>query len=168
MMMFRDVLVVRMPVAAVSAAFGLESGVQLDEVRSEATKHVLDDMVRPDAKKLVPDLRRQMPVSQMPGEAHELLGVVMPDFDDQLRRGSDPEPSPVVELQAIAVRHCDRLLKIEQDVFPLIDGQADATAMSRLEVERERAHCFVRRPMPGGPVNQSAMKGSGRRDHVST
>ena len=167
-MMFRDVLVVRMAVAAVSAAFGLKSGLHLDEVRSETTKHVLDDMVRPDAKDLVPDLRRQMPVSQMPGEAHELLGVVMPDFDDQLCRGSDPEPSPVVELQAIAVRHCDRLLKIEQDFFPLIDGQADAAAMSRLEVERERAHCFVRRPMTGRPVNQSAMKGSGRGDHVST
>jgi hypothetical protein len=82
-------MVVRVAVAAIGAAFGLEGDLHLYELRSEAMEHVLDHMVGPNAKNLVSDFCRQMPISQMPGKAHQLIGISVPDFDDKLRGGLD-------------------------------------------------------------------------------
>lgn len=96
-------------------------------------------MVRSNAENLVADLSGQVPIAQMPSQAHELIGIFMPDFDDQLRRGLDPEPPAIVKLQAVAVGHGDCLGKVEKDIFALVRGQTDATAMARVEIERKRA-----------------------------
>ncbi len=80
-------MVVTVAVAAVSAAFGLEGGLHLYELRSQAVEHILDHMVGPNAKNLVPNFSRQMSISQMPGKAHELIRIFMPDFDNRLRSG---------------------------------------------------------------------------------
>jgi len=80
-------MVVRVAVAAVSTAFGLEWGLHFFEIRTEAKEHILDHMVGPNAKNLVSDLCRQMPIPKMPGKAHKLIGVFMPDFDNRLRSG---------------------------------------------------------------------------------
>jgi hypothetical protein len=74
-------------VAAVSAAFGLEGGLHLYKIRSEAMEHILDHMVGPDTKNLVSNFSRQMPISQMPSKTHKLIGIFMPDFDNKLRSG---------------------------------------------------------------------------------
>jgi hypothetical protein len=71
-------------VATISAAFGLEGDLNFEKVRSEATEHILDHMVRPNAKNLVSNFSRQMPISQMPSKARELIGIFMPDFDNEL------------------------------------------------------------------------------------
>jgi hypothetical protein len=78
------VVVVRVAVAAVGAAFGLERGLDLYKIRSESTEHVLDHMVGPNEQNLVSNFRRQMPISQMPGKAHKLIGIFMPDFNNEL------------------------------------------------------------------------------------
>jgi hypothetical protein len=80
-------MVVMVPVAAVSAAFRLEGGLHLYEVRSEAVEHILNDMVGPNAKNLVSNFSRQMPISEMPSKTHKLIGIFMPDFDNKLRSG---------------------------------------------------------------------------------
>jgi hypothetical protein len=82
-------MVVMVAVAAVSTAFGLEGGLHFYDTRSEAKEHILDHMVGPNAKYLVSDFSRQMPISQMPGKAHQLIGISVPDFDDKLRGGLD-------------------------------------------------------------------------------
>jgi hypothetical protein len=110
-------------------------------------------VVRLDAKNIVANFRRQMPVSQMPGKAHKLLRVPVPDFDDGLRSRLNLEPSAIFELQAIAVSHRDSLGKIEQYVFSLIGGQPNSAAMARVEVERDRACGVLCRPLPGGSMN---------------
>jgi hypothetical protein len=63
-------MVVMVAVAAVSAAFGLEGDVQLYEIRSEAMEHILDHVVGPNAKNLVSNFSRQVPISQMPSKTH--------------------------------------------------------------------------------------------------
>jgi len=50
-------------------------------------EHMLDHMVRSNAEKLVSNFGRQMPISQMPGKAHELIGIFVPDFDNKLGGG---------------------------------------------------------------------------------
>jgi hypothetical protein len=85
MMMLTVNLVVMVAVAAVSSAFWLERDMNFDKIGSKATEHILDHMVRPDAKSLVPNFGGQMPISQMPSKARELIGIFVPDFDNELR-----------------------------------------------------------------------------------
>jgi ribosomal 30S subunit maturation factor RimM len=84
------IVIVMVAVAAVGATFGLEGGLRLYKISSEATEHVLDHMVGPNAKNLVSNLSRQMPIAQMPRKAHKLIGIFMSDFDNKLRRGLNP------------------------------------------------------------------------------
>ena len=74
-------------VAAVRAAFGLKGGLHRNEICPEPMDHILDHMVGPNAENLAPNFSRHVPISQMPGKAHKLVGIFMPDFDDKLRRG---------------------------------------------------------------------------------
>jgi hypothetical protein len=129
----------------------------LAKISSKAMEHLLDHVVRSNAKNLVVDLSRQVPIAQMPGKAHELIGIFMPHFDDKLRRGLDLEPPAIVKLQAVAVGHGNCLGKVEKDILALVRGQTDATAMALIEIEGKRACSFVHRPMSGGAVKGSAM-----------
>jgi hypothetical protein len=139
--------------AAVSAAFGVEGSLHPYKIRFEAMEHILDHMVRPNAKNLVSDFGGQMPISQMPRKAHELIGVFMSDFDNTLRSGFDLQQPAIIKLQAIAIGHRNRLQKIEKDIFALIRSQANAAAMARVKIERDRARRLFLRPMPGGAMN---------------
>jgi hypothetical protein len=124
-------------VAGVSAAFGLERGLHFYEIRSKTNEHVLDHVVRPNAKNLVSNFSRQMPISQMPREASKLVGILMPDFNNKLRRSLNLEPSPIFKLQAISISHGNRLGKIEQDIFALIPSQANTASVARVKIESE-------------------------------
>jgi hypothetical protein len=146
-------MVVMVAVAAVCAAFGLEGDPYLHEIRSETAEHILDHMVGANTKDVVPNFRRQMPVSQMPSKPRELMRIFVSDFDDGLRSGVDLQPPSVVQLQAISIRHCDGLWQVEKDIFPLIRSKANAAAMARVKIERERACCFFFRPMSSGTMN---------------
>jgi hypothetical protein len=77
----------------------------------------------------------------------------MSDFDNELRRGLNPQPPPIFELQAISIGHRNCFRKIEKDVFTLIRSQANAAAMARVKLESESARRLFVRPMPGGAMN---------------
>src|SRR5438128_1971460 len=109
-------------------------------------------MIRPDTKNLVSNFGRQMPVAQMPGETHKLIGIFMPDFDNVFGSGLDSEPPPILELQAVSVGHRNRLRKIEQDIFALIRGETNAAAMARVKVEGESTRRLFLRPVPGSAM----------------
>ena len=87
MMMATIIMVVMVAVAAVSAAFGLEGGLHLYKIRFEVMEHILDHMVGANAKNLVSNFSRQMPISQMPSKPHKLIGILMPDFHDKFYSG---------------------------------------------------------------------------------
>jgi hypothetical protein len=146
-------MVVMVAITTVSAAFRLERVLQLYKLRSEAMEHLLDHMIGPDSKNLVANFGRQMPVPQMPGEAHELLGILVPDFHNRLRSGLHYEQSPIFKLQGVPIGHRNRFRKIEKDVLALIRGQANAAAMARVKIESERACRLFLRPMSGGAMN---------------
>jgi hypothetical protein len=151
------VMAVTMVAPTVSPAFRLERGLQPCEICSQAKEHALDHMVGSNAKDMVSNFGRQMAISQMPGEAHELRGIFMPDFDDKLRGGFDLQQPAVLKLQGISIGHGNRFRKIEKDLFALIRHQANAAAMTSIEVERKGARRSFLRPMSGGAMNCSAM-----------
>jgi hypothetical protein len=71
-MIMRSVMMLVMVAVTVSAAFGLERGLDRLKICSEAAEHVFDHVVGPNPKKVVSNLRRQMPIAQVPGKAHQL------------------------------------------------------------------------------------------------
>jgi len=146
-------------VAGVSAAFGLERDLHLHEIRSKTNEHILDHVVRPNAKNLTSNFSRQMPISQMPRKARQLIGIFMSDFDNELCCSLNLEPSAVFKLQAISISHGNRLGKVEQDIFAVIPNQANAASMARVKIESERSCRVFRRPIPGESMNGSAMSG---------
>jgi hypothetical protein len=153
MLMPSVIMVAMVAVAAVSAAFGLEGGLHLYKIRFEVMEHILDHMVGANAKNLVSNLSRQMPISQMPGKAHKLIGIFMPDFDNKLSSGLNLQQPPIVKLQAISIGHRNCFRKVEKDIFALIGGQANAAAMARVEIESDRASRPFLRPVSGGAMN---------------
>jgi hypothetical protein len=153
MLMPSVIMVAMVAVAAVSAAFGLEGGLHLYKIRFEVMEHILDHMVGANAKNLVSNLSRQMPISQMPGKAHKLIGIFMPDFDNKLSSGLNLQQPPIVKLQAISIGHRNCFRKVEKDIFALIGSQANAAAMARVEIESDRASRPFLRPVSGGAMN---------------
>ena len=144
---------VMMPVVAVRTALRLKRSAHVYKIGSEAAEHILDDMVGPNAKGLVLNFSGQMSISQMPSQAHALIGIFMSDFNEKFGSRLDLQPSSIIESQAISIRHCDRLRKIEKDIFAFIDSQANAAAMTRIEIESDRANRLFLRPMPSGTMN---------------
>jgi hypothetical protein len=142
---------------AISAAFGLEGRQYSREFCSEAVEHLLDHVVGPNAKDMVSNFRRQMPIAEMPGQTHELVVFFVSDLYNRFRGGLDLEPSPVLELQSVSIGHGNRLLKIEKDIFTLVRRQANAPAMTRVKIEREGSGCFFFQPVPRGAVNRSVL-----------
>jgi hypothetical protein len=153
MMMPTGIMVAMVVVTAVSTAFGLERHLHSHKLRSEAMEHLLDHMIGPNAKDLAANFGRQMSISQMPGQAHELAGFLVPDFDDIFRSGLDLQQPPVFELQRIAVGHRNGVRKVEENVFTLIGSQANAAAMARVKVESKRACGRLLWPISGRPMN---------------
>jgi hypothetical protein len=146
-------MAVMVAITAVSAAFRLERGLHLYKLRSEAMEHFLDHMIGSNAKNMVANFSWQVPIPQMPGKPHELIGFFMPDFDNRLRSGLDLQQSSVFKLQGISIGHGNRFRKVEKDIFPLIRHQSNAAAMARLKIERQRAVRAFLRPMPRSSMN---------------
>ena len=124
-------------VAGVSTAFGLERTLHSLKICSVAKEHILDHLIRPNAKHLLSNFSRQMPISQMPRKARQLNGIFMSDFDNELRRSLNPEPSTVFKLQSISISHGNSLGKVKQDIFTLIASQANPTSMAGVKIESD-------------------------------
>jgi hypothetical protein len=143
--------------ADISTAFGLERDLHPFKICSEAKEHILDHVIRPNAKNLVSNFSRQMPISQMPRKPRQLIGIFMSDFDNELRRSLNLKPSTIFKLQAVSISHGNCLGKVEQDIFTLIPSQANAASMARVKIQSERSCRVFRRPIPGESMNGRAM-----------
>jgi len=77
MVTFMAIVIVLVPVGA---TFWLESCHDLLKIGSEATKHVFDYMVGSNKKNISANFRRQMPITQVPGKAHQLVAVSVSDL----------------------------------------------------------------------------------------
>jgi len=122
---------------AVSAAFGLEGSLQIDEDRSKAAQHVFDDVIWPNAERLTSELGRDMSIAEMPRQTHKLTGIPVGDIDDGLRRRANDEPTAVRDLQAVSIAHRGRGVQVKKHLVALIGDQADSTAVPIVVIEGE-------------------------------
>jgi hypothetical protein len=153
--MMMPTLAVFVIVAAVRAAFGLKGGLHLHELRSKAIEHIFDHVVGPNPKNVVSNFSRQVPVSQMPRKAQQLVGIFVSDFHNRLRSSLNLQPPAVFQLQAISIGHGNRFRKVKKDIFSLVRSQANTSAVARIKIERQSACRFFFRPMPGRAMNGS-------------
>jgi hypothetical protein len=153
MMMPFVTMVLKTSVTAVGASCRLEWSLHLYEIRAKAMHHVLDYMVGPDTKSSVPNFSRQMSISQVPSQAYKLIGIFVSDFHKKLRGGPNLQPSAIFKLQAVSIGHRDRLRKIEEDIFALICGEANAAAVACFKIKRENSCGLFLRPQSGAAVN---------------
>src|SRR4029077_6666416 len=93
----------------VGAAFGLESSLDFVQCGSKTVQHFFNHVIGADTQGVFADFRREMAISKVPGEPHQLMTICMLDFHQGFSSGSDPETSSIVELAPVAVRHPDRL-----------------------------------------------------------
>ena len=150
-------MAVTMPGAAISATFGLERRLQLYKVRSKAVEHSLNYMVGPNAKDIISNFSREMPISRVPGNTRELMWIPVPDLHNNFRSGLNLQQPAVVELQGISISHGHRFWKFEKDIFALIRSEANAAAMACIEIKRDDACRLLLRPLPCGAMNRSAV-----------
>ena len=149
MMMLALIMLVVMIMVAVSAAFGLKTGLHVFKIRSKAVKHILNHMIGPNTKNVVSDFCWQMTVSEMPRDAHQALEIPMPDLHKRFSSRPDLQPPAVIELEAIALVHCNRLGQIEKHILALVCAQSNAAAVASIKIKRDCAQCFFLWPMPG-------------------
>jgi hypothetical protein len=141
------------PMPTISPTFGLKWSRHLGELRAEPRQHRLDHVVGADAQGVVPNFGWQMPITQVPPQAGELPGIRMPDFDERLLGRANFQPPAVLELQAIAIRHCNGLRKIEQNIVAFVRREANPPAVALFEIESENSYRCVRGPFAVRSVN---------------
>ena len=71
----------------VGAALRVERRLDRHDARAQSFRHVLDHRIAADAQSLRGQLGRQVPVAEMPGDAHEGERVGGADFGERLGRG---------------------------------------------------------------------------------
>src|SRR5665213_307023 len=112
----------RVPAAGIGAAFGIERRLDLDDARAQPFCHRLDDMIAPDPQAPRHNLRRQMAVAEMPGDANQMLRIVAANFGQRLGCRHHLDQPVVLEHQRIAAAQHHRVFEIEQKFEPARAG----------------------------------------------
>jgi hypothetical protein len=123
--------------AGIGAAFGIERRLDLDDARAQPRHHRLDDVVAPDPQALWHDLRRQMPVAEMPGDPDQMQGIGAPDFDQRLRCCNHLDQPAILQHQRIAAAQGDRVFEVEQKFQPARAGHRHPPPVPVVEIEHD-------------------------------
>jgi hypothetical protein len=128
---------VRMAAAGIGAAFGIERRLDLDHARAEPFHHCLDHVIAPDPQALRHDLRRQMAITEMPGDPNQVLRVLPTNFEQRLRRRNDFDQPVIVEHQRVAAAQRHRVFQIEQEFQSPRAGHRHPPPVTVVEIEHD-------------------------------
>ena len=84
---------------------------------AQALDHLGNHMIGPDADAIAQQLHRQMPVAQVPGDAHQFAVLMRVDFQQLFRLGADANDTRFHQ-QTVAVAQPHRLRQIDQELRP--------------------------------------------------
>lgn len=156
--MRRTVLGVRMAFG-IGAAFGIERRLDLDDARAKPLHHRLDHVVTADAQAFCRDLRRQVPVTEMPGNPHQMVRVAAADFDQRLGRGDHFDQPPVFEHQRVPAAQRDGVFEVEQELQSARTGHRHPPPVPVVEIQYDGI---------GGGLRPAVLaQDFGRADHAS-
>jgi hypothetical protein len=119
-----------MTVAGIGTTFRIERRLDLDNAGTKPFHHGLDHMVMADAKPLADDLRRQVPVAEVPGQPHEMARISPADFEKMFRCSHNFDQPAILQHQSISAPQRGHLLKIEQEFETARPSHCHAAAMT--------------------------------------
>ncbi len=123
--------------ARIGPAFGIERRLDLDDARAQSLHHRLDDVIPADAQALWHDLRRQMAITEMPGDPDQMQRIGAADFEQRFRGGDHLYQPPVFEDQRIAAAQRDRVLQVEQEFEPARPRHRHPPPVPVVEIEHD-------------------------------
>ena len=118
-------------------ALGIERRLDLDDARAEPLHHRLDDVIPADAQALRHDLRRQMAVAEMPGDANQMQRIGAPDLDQGLGGRDHLDQPAVLQHQRVAAAQRDRVFQIEQEFQPARPRHRHPPPVPVVEIEHD-------------------------------
>ncbi len=131
------VMIVRRVCGRIGTALRIERRLDLDDARAESLHHLLDDVVPADAQALAHDLRRQMAVAEMPGDAHQMRRIGAPDLDQRLGRRHHFDQPSVFQHQRVAAAQRDGVFKIEEEFEAARARHRHPPPMAVVEIEHD-------------------------------
>jgi len=144
----------------IGAAFGIERRLDFDDARAEALDHLLDDMVAADAQALRHDLGRQMAVTEMPGDPHQMERIGAAYLNQRLGRGDHFDQAAILQHQRIAAAQRDGVFEVEQEFQPARARHRHPPPVPVVEIEHDGV---------GGGVRPAMLaQNFGRADHFSS
>jgi len=148
LMIVRVAMRMLMAAAFIGTAFRVEWRLDLDHARAQSLDHGVDHVIPADAQAFCHDLRRQMPVAEMPGDTGKRQGIGGPDLRQRFRLGHHFHHPPVLEPQPVAAAQHRRVRKIEQKFEAADAGHDDSPTIAFFKVEHDRIR-WGARPMAG-------------------
>jgi len=127
----------RMTIARIGAALRIKRRLDLDQPGPQSLHHRFDHVIAPNTQTVRRDLRRQMAVAEMPGDANQMLRVLAPDFDKRLRRCDNLDQPAIFEHKRVPAAQRDRVLQIEQELQPARARHCHATPVTVVEIEHD-------------------------------
>lgn len=144
---------------AVGPTLGIEGRLDENSLGSEAAHHVLDDVVAADAQARAHDLRRQMTIAKVPGDANHVVGIAGADFDQRLGGCDDQDDASVLQFQPGIGNQRHGIGEIEQELRAVDAIHGHATAVAVVVVEHDA--------IDDGAVGEGARRQNlGGADHV--
>jgi hypothetical protein len=129
---------VRVAVCGVGTTFRIERRFDLDHPRAQPLHHVFDDVIAANTQSFSRDLRRQMPVAEMPGDANKMLRIVAADFQKRLCCCHNFDQPTVLQHQRVAATQRDCSFEIQQEFKPARSCHRHPSPVAIVEVEHNR------------------------------
>jgi hypothetical protein len=133
----------------VGAALGIERRFDRRQPRAEPAKHLLDDVIAPDAQPFADDLDVDVTIADVPSKPRQVVAIDSGDFNERLGPPDDPHDCAVLEHQPVAIAQRGGLRKVEQEFRAALAAQHDPAAMAVMRIERDRVDSRRLVPMSG-------------------
>jgi len=121
----------------IGATLWIERRVDFHHVSAESRGQFGKNVIAPDAQRVCQELRRHVPVAQMPGDAGEMLMIGAANFQERLGRGDDLDQPSVFQQQRVAAAQLGRRGEVEQKRSPVLAGHGNAAAMAIVVIEHD-------------------------------
>ena len=145
----------------ISTPFGVERRFDLDNAGAQSARHILDDMIAPDAQTFLEQFGRQVAIAEVPGDARQRGGVGAADLRQFFGRCDNFDNASIVQRQAIAGSQHHRLWQVEQKGEAAHAGHRNAAPITVVIIEND---CVGRLAGPGagGTNGMSVLHGLAR------
>jgi hypothetical protein len=135
---------------AISAAFRVKRRFHMGKLSTQALQHGFNHMILADQNPAAFNLRRQMPIAEMPGQARQPFRRFGGDFNQGLGRGLHQNNAATFQQQPITLAERGGFFQIEQKRKTTFRDIALAAAETVIEIQRHTMARSAFHPAAGG------------------